>query len=182
MSNETCATLQAPIGTYGGSLPLLSRAVASIIRRDHLAARLPEDNYTMITQAHAWHSDVLRGGRRLFVMLAFAFALVLATPGISSASEGGFRHGFLMRGQVLEKQAGSLVVCVGRADGAQVGQVLDVIRHVRRARRSRGGGVRYRRESVGQVRIVELFEDHYAVAEVIAGRPKVNDTVELVRP
>lgn len=135
----------------------------------------------MGTQAHARHPDVFRGGRRLIFMLAFAFALVLAAPGISSASEGGFRHGVLMRGQVLEKHAGSLVVCVGRADGAQVGQVLDVIRHVRQARRSRGGGVRYRRETVGQVRIVELFDTHYAMAEVIAGSPKVNDTVELVR-
>ena len=44
-----------------------------------------------------------------------------------------------MRGQVLEKQNETLVVCVGQADGAQVGQVLDVIRHKRRIRHSRTG-------------------------------------------
>ena len=87
-----------------------------------------------------------------------------------------------MRGQVLEKHDGTLVVCVGQADGAQVGQVLDVIRHKRRMRHSRAGGPRYRRESVGQVRIVELFDRHYAEAAVISGSPKVNDTVELIRP
>ncbi|MEN1925092.1 hypothetical protein WCE59_01875 [Luteimonas sp. MJ146] len=87
-----------------------------------------------------------------------------------------------MRGQVLEQQDESLVVCVGRADGAQVGQVLDVVRHVRQIRRSRTGRVRYRREAVGQVRIVELFDTHYAAAEILSGTPRVNDTVELVRP
>src|SRR3546814_5216944 len=76
----------------------------------------------------------------------------------------------------------TLVVCVGQADGAQVGQVLDVIRNKRRIRHSRAGGPRYRRENVGQVRIAELLDSHYAEAEVISGSPKVNDTVELIRP
>ena len=110
--------------------------------------------------------------------LAFSFAL----PGVAPASEGGFRHNVLMRGQVLEKGDETLVVCVGQADGAQVGQVLDVIRHKRRIRHSRAGGPRYRRENIGQVRIAELFDSHYAEAEVISGSPKVNDTVELIRP
>ena len=114
--------------------------------------------------------------------LAGAFAFSFALPGVASAGEGGFRHNVLMRGQVLETQDDTLVVCVGKADGAQVDQVLDVIRHKRRIRHSRAGGPRYRRENVGQVRIVELFDGHYAEAEVISGSPKVNDTVELVRP
>ena len=87
-----------------------------------------------------------------------------------------------MRGQVLEKQNETLVVCVGQADGAQVGQVLDVIRHKRRNRGPRDIGPRFRREAVGQVRITGLFDDHYAEAEVISGKPKVNDIVELIRP
>ena len=120
--------------------------------------------------------------RRWHAALALAALFAFALPGVASASEGGFRHNVLMRGQVLEKQNETLVVCVGQADGAQVGQVLDVIRHKRRMRHSRAGGPRYRRESVGQVRIVELFDGHYAEAEVISGSPKVNDTVELVRP
>lgn len=121
---------------------------------------------------------------RLFAALALAGALAFsfALPSVASASEGGFRHNVLMRGQVLEKEGETLVVCVGQADGAQVGQVLDVIRHKRRIRHSRAGGPRYRREGVGQVRIVELFDSHYAEAEVISGSPKVNDTVELIRP
>lgn len=125
------------------------------------------------TSPYRWFAALALAGA-----LAFSFAL----PGVASASEGGFHHNVLMRGQVLEKDDETLVVCVGQADGAQVGQVLDVIRHKRRSRNSRGGAPRYRRENVGQVRIVELFDSHYAEAEVVSGSPKVNDTVELVRP
>ena len=121
---------------------------------------------------------------RWFAALAMAGALAFsfAAPGVAFANEGGFRHNVFMRGQVLEKEDQTLVVCVGQADGAQVGQVLEVIRHKRRNRGPRDVGPRYRRESVGQVRITGLFDGHYAEAEVIAGSPKVNDTVELVRP
>ena len=114
--------------------------------------------------------------------LAGAFAFSFALPGGASAGEGGFRHNVLMRGQVLETQDDTLVVCVGKADGAQVDQVLDVIRHKRRNRGPRDIGPRFRREAVGQVRITGLFDDHYADAEVISGTPKVNDIVELIRP
>ena len=62
------------------------------------------------------------------------------------------------------------------------GKVLDVIRHKRRIRPSRGSGPSYRRENVGQVRIVKLFEIHYAKATAISGTPRINDTVELGRP
>ncbi len=125
------------------------------------------------TNSYRWFAALALVGA-----LAFSFAL----PGVASASEGGFRHNVLMRGQVLEKGDETLVVCVGQADGAQVGQVLDVIRHKRRIRHSRAGGPRYRRENVGQVRIAELLDSHYAEAEVTSGSPKVNDTVELIRP
>jgi hypothetical protein len=125
------------------------------------------------TNSYRWFAALALVGA-----LAFSFAL----PDVASASEGGFRHNVLMRGQVLEKGDETLVVCVGQADGAQVGQVLDVIRHKRRIRHSRAGGPRYRRENIGQVRIAELLDSHYAEAEVISGSPKVNDTVELIRP
>ncbi|MFA4505681.1 MULTISPECIES: hypothetical protein [Xanthomonas] len=91
----------------------------------------------MNTVTHVAHSRP-RGTNRSHWVAALALALAFALPGVVSANEGGFRHNVLMRGQVLEKQDGTLVVCVGQADGAQVGQVLDVIRHKRRIRHSRG--------------------------------------------
>jgi hypothetical protein len=123
-------------------------------------------------------SPSVRGRARRWLGLG---VLMLALAGTAMAEEGSFRHDVLMRGQILEARSGALVVCVGEADGAQVGQVLDVVRHKRVSRGPKGPGPRFRRESVGQVRITELFDTHYAQAQVVSGKPKVNDTVELIR-
>lgn len=111
-----------------------------------------------------------------------AAVLLTALVGVTAAaSEGSFRHGFVMRGQILESEARSVVVCVGKQDGAEVGQVLDVVRHVRAKAPSKGAPPHFRRDQVGTVRITSLFDDHYATAEIVKGSPKVNDTVELER-
>lgn len=120
----------------------------------------------------------LRGRSRRWLGLG---VLMLALTGAAHAAEGSFKHEVVMRGQILEADAGALVVCVGEADGAQVGQVLDVVRHKRVSRIPKAAGPRFRREPVGQVRITELFDTHYAQAQVVSGKPKVNDTVELIR-
>lgn len=121
---------------------------------------------------------ILRGrARRLLTPLA----LLLALAGTAHAAEGSFRHEVLMRGQILEADAGSLVVCVGKQDGAEVGQVLNVIRHTRATHEHKSLAPSFRREAVGSVRITTLFDEHYATAEVVDGEPKVNDTVELIR-
>ena len=112
--------------------------------------------------------------------LALIGLLFLAMlPGMAVAGSPGLKHEFVMRGQVLEAEAGTLVVCVGEQDGAEVGQVLNVVRHVRIGGASKKAGPRYRRESVGRVRIIGLFDGHYADAKVVAGAPKIHDTVEL---
>ena len=90
----------------------------------------------------------------------------------------GIVHKYLMRGQVVEAQDNALVVCVGTADGAVVGQELDVIRHVPRTTPSGKAPHVFRRENVGKVKITALVDDHYAEATVINGNIRVNDTVE----
>ena len=120
-----------------------------------------------------------QSGCRLRFLLA---ALLLGSlAGSAAASEGSFRHGYVMRGQILESEARTVVVCVGKQDGAEVGQVLDVVRHVRVGAPGKSAGPRFRREPVGTVRITSLFDGHYANAEVVKGAPRVNDTVELER-
>jgi hypothetical protein len=108
-------------------------------------------------------------------------ALILALAGTAHAGEKSFKHEVLMRGQILEANSGALVVCVGEADGAKVGQILEVVRHKRVSRNAKAAGPRFRREAVGQVRITELFDTHYAEAVAVTGKPQVNDTVELIR-
>lgn len=97
------------------------------------------------------------------------------------ATNSPARHEYIMRGQVLSVDGSTLTVCVGERDGAQVGQLLDVVRHVRRTQSPKASGPDFKREDVGQVRIASLFDAHYATAEIVKGQPEVNDTVELER-
>ena len=107
--------------------------------------------------------------------------LMALAGGSAAASEGAFRHGFVMRGHILELDARNVVVCVGKQDGAKPGQVLDVVRHVRVGAPGKSVGPQFRRDQVGAVKITSLFDEHYATAEIVKGSPKVNDTVELER-
>ena len=107
--------------------------------------------------------------------------LMFALAGTAHAEEPGFRHEYLMRGHVLEADAGVLVVCVGTSDGAQVGQELDVIHHERVTGSPKKPGPRKRRETVGRVRNTSLFDEHYATAEIVEGNASPHDTVELSR-
>ena len=115
--------------------------------------------------------------RRRPALAAVVLLGMLAGPAF--AGETSFKHEYMMRGQILEIETGNVVVCVGKKDGAEVGQVLDVVRHVPASPHAKNAGPRYRREDVGTVKITSLFDEHYATAEVVKGSPKVNDTVEL---
>lgn len=113
--------------------------------------------------------------------LLAALALAGVISGSAMAGETSFKHSFMMRGQVLEAKGGTLVLCVGKQDGAEVGQVLEVVRHVRTSSGSKKANPRYRRDDVGTVKITSLFDEHYAMAVVVKGSPKASDTVELRR-
>jgi hypothetical protein len=104
-------------------------------------------------------------------------AMLLALTACASTSQ--VNHS-AMRGQVLSLDNDELVICIGERDGAQAGQILQLVRHVpQRMPKARSG---FRRESIGQVRIIEVFDEHYANAAVLKGQPRVADVVELARP
>lgn len=107
-------------------------------------------------------------------------ALVMAATPIAlptAANAAGIGHSFFMRGQIVDMTGGVPTVCVGRSDGAKVGQTLDVVR-VTTIPGTRGGSS-FRREDVGKVRIDAIVDDHFARASVISGRPAKHDIVEL---
>ena len=112
----------------------------------------------------------------------FGIALLLGAVAMSGcATNSPARHEYIMRGQVLSIDGDSVEVCVGERDGAEVGQVLDVVRHTKRTQSPKASGPDYRREEIGKVRITSLFDEHYANATVVDGQPVVSDTVELQR-
>lgn len=103
-------------------------------------------------------------------------SLVTATALAGCAGDNAIRHQF-MQGQVLSVDANEIVVCIGRRDGAHDGQVLNVIRHL--ADLAVVEGAPFSRAQVGQVRIVDVYDDHYAHVSIVTGEAKTGDMVEL---
>ena len=107
-------------------------------------------------------------------------ALILLALLSACASNSPTRH-FFMQGQVLSVQDQNVVVCVGKAHGAEVGQVLSVYRNEQVHTAPKAPPAGFKRVPMGQVRIVEVFDEHYARAEVVSGEIHANDTAELER-
>lgn len=108
------------------------------------------------------------------------YSILVISVMLGGCAEGGVRHGWVMRGQVLSLDAGVATVCVGTRDGAKVGQVLDV-HHitVQTVANPHSGGPTFSRSDAGRVKITEVFDEHYARAQIVSGNPVVNDVVEL---
>lgn len=118
-----------------------------------------------------------RFASRMILAATLLCALLLT----ACASTSPAYHQIVMQGQVLSVASDTLVVCIGERDGARVGQELTVVRHVPQPAASKAAGPGFRRAPVGQVRITTVFDDHYASARILSGRPEVNDVVELER-
>lgn len=98
------------------------------------------------------------------------------------------RHGILMKGTVLESYDSEVYICIGKKDGATVGQELDVYK----VRKVSGGGPRsklgvygppkFHWEKTGKVRIIEILDEHMSKAAVISGKAEEDDIVQLEAP
>jgi hypothetical protein len=114
-------------------------------------------------------------------ILVSSAILVAVLSAAQPAASQGIGHTFFMRGSIVDISAGNTVVCIGKADGAQVNQVLDVYRVKMRPGPQKTPDAGYRRELVGHVKIDHIFSDHFAHARVSSGSPALNDIVELQR-
>lgn len=112
--------------------------------------------------------------KKLFTPLLIGAALLAATPVVAQ----GIGHTLFMRGQVVAMEPSGTVICIGRADGAQPGQVLEVYR-IETRHNHKSPGPDYRRIKVGAVTVTEVIDDHFARAQVTEGKIKKNDVVEL---
>lgn len=111
-----------------------------------------------------------------------AVGVLLVLGSTACGPEDPCRHTVRMRGHILEVPHGRVVLCVGEKDAVQVGQVLQAFSQRRVTGTDNQAGPRYRREPSGTVRITSLFDEHYATAEIVTGKPGIHDTVELPRP
>lgn len=108
---------------------------------------------------------------------AIAVMIPLGMPNVAVAT--GIGHTLFMRGTIVGMTNGVATICVGRADGATVGQTLNVVR-VKTVSGGKGSGS-FRREDVAKLRIDAIVDDHFARASVTSGNPAKNDLVELRR-
>lgn len=98
--------------------------------------------------------------------------------GASPALAQGIGHKFFMRGSIVAADPKGTVVCIGRADGAKVGQTLEVYRITTVPGPSKGI---FHRNLIGHVKIDHIFNDRFAHVSVADGKADVNDIVELKR-
>ena len=116
--------------------------------------------------------------RKVIIVFSFFFMLVAASAGFGSLES--LRHKYIMRGQILEVNGDTVYLCIGSADGAQVGQELTVYRYERTGSMSPKPSLRYKRETVGKVRIKEI-DEHMARANIVSGKVRQHDVVELMK-
>lgn len=112
-------------------------------------------------------------------MLAALAGLTLLSAGPAAAQ--GIGHTWFMRGSIVGADEFGPVVCNGKTDGADVGQVLEAYRNVRvpGASASKRAGTSYRRRFAGRVRIDHVYDDHFARVTGTEGNPAKHDIVEL---
>jgi hypothetical protein len=87
----------------------------------------------------------------------------------------------VMRGSVVGTDARRQGVCIGNADGATEGQVLQVYRLTATPAPAKGTGVSFKRDMIGHMRIDHVFNDHFAHVSTVDGKPAVHDLVELTK-
>jgi len=109
---------------------------------------------------------------KLVVMALFAI-------GLAGCANSDFSHEYLMSGQVVSTDSdSSLTVCVGEANGAEVGQVLTAYRIVSTSNTGEGDPA-FKKVDIGTVKISKLVGDHFAKVTVLNGDIKKHDMVQL---
>lgn len=115
--------------------------------------------------------------KKSFIAAMVGISMLGATPLLSQ----GIGHTWFMRGTIVQVDSTGTVVCIGKADGAEVGQTLGVYRILRHPGPRKSPGPDFHRQDVGEVRIDHVFDDHFAHVTVTRGRVRRNDIVEQRR-
>ncbi len=116
---------------------------------------------------------------RKIIVGVLSLSLMLFVVSVAFAGLGSLKHKYLMRGQILEVNADTAYLCIGSADGAEVGQELTVYRFIRTGSPGPRSSVSYKREETGKVKITEIVDEHMANAKIISGKARQHDVVEL---
>ena len=118
--------------------------------------------------------------RKTTIVNMFLAMLFIAVAGCATMKAA--EHQYIMKGQILDVSDGQAYLCIGSADGAKAGQEFPVYRYEMLP----GTGPKqtapsFKREEVGQVKITQVVDVHYATATILSGNIKANDVAELGR-
>ena len=89
-------------------------------------------------------------------------------------------HGYIMKGSIVEASASDVYLCIGKKDGANVGQELNVYKIT--ATNTNPKTPTFKREYTGKVKIEEIVDEHFAKAKVISGTAEKYSIAELSSP
>jgi hypothetical protein len=113
--------------------------------------------------------------KKLFVLF-FLVGLV----SLLNACSTQIYHKILMKGQVVAIEDDEVTICIGRRDGAKIGDELRVVRSMFRQGVVEEGESSFELIEVGRIKISRVIDDHYAKANIINGSIKLNDIGEKV--
>ncbi len=113
--------------------------------------------------------------RRLLFVATFAMGLILLVSCAAMQQQQAY-HRLVMKGSVIHTTDGGVYLCIGKHDGATVGQELDVYRIIFTGQPKTPA---FKREKIGKVKITEIVDDHFASATIISGAAGIHDIVEL---
>lgn len=96
---------------------------------------------------------------------------------VTGCANSEFSHEYLMSGQVVSTN-NEVVVCVGEANGAEVGQILTAYRIVTNDDWEEGAAA-FKKLDIGQVKIDKIINEHFAKVTILKGDIKKHDMVQL---
>lgn len=114
-------------------------------------------------------------GWKKFISMSVLGVLVILL--VSCASVQRLYHQSFMKGSILEKEDSTVYLCIGKNDGAKVGQELDVykVKVITIPKQA----TRTERNLVGKVKITEVLDEHFARAIVVSGSVEKNDIAAI---
>ncbi len=114
--------------------------------------------------------------------VANVFLAMMLFTAAGCASMKAAEHKYIMKGQILEVSDGQAYLCIGSADGAKAGQQFPVYRYERLPFAGpKQTTPSFKRETVGEVKITQVVDVHFATATILNGDIKVNDVAEVGR-
>ncbi|MEI8172696.1 MAG: hypothetical protein WCH07_04330 [Deltaproteobacteria bacterium] len=119
------------------------------------------------------------GRKKIRIGWLVSFAAVVSLMLIISCAalqQKGY-HGIFMKGSIIETSDTGVYLCIGKKDGASVGQELDVYRITTTS--GAKGIPAFKRELTGKIKIAEIMDEHFAKAAVISGTAEKHSIVEL---